>query len=139
MPGVDHEARDDALTRFHPATRPSRSGRRRCRRRGRGPSPWPSPRREAARRYAFVDVNPVAPVHVLVIPRQEIVRLNNAEPSHEAMLGRLLLAARKVAEAKGIASDGYRCVINTGGDGGQSVFHLHLHVIGGRQMAWPPG
>lgn len=89
--------------------------------------------------YAFDDANPVAPVHVLVIPRQEIVGLNNAEPSHEAMLGRLLLAARKVAEAKGIASDGYRCVINTGADGGQSVFHLHLHVIGGRQMAWPPG
>ncbi len=89
--------------------------------------------------YAFDDVNPVAPVHVLVIPRQEIVGLNNAEPSHEAMLGRLLLAARKVAEAKGIASDGYRCVINTGADGGQSVFHLHLHVIGGRQMEWPPG
>jgi histidine triad (HIT) family protein len=89
--------------------------------------------------YAFDDVNPVAPVHVLIIPRQEIVGLNQVEPSHEAMLGRLLLAARAVAEKKGIAEGGYRCVINTGADGGQSVFHLHLHVIGGRSMSWPPG
>jgi histidine triad (HIT) family protein len=89
--------------------------------------------------YAFDDISPVAPVHVLVIPRQEIVNLNNVDTSHEAMLGRLLHAARKVAEAKGVADSGYRCVINNGGDAGQSVFHLHLHVIGGRGLAWPPG
>ena len=89
--------------------------------------------------YAFDDISPVAPVHVLVIPKQPIVNLNDVDVSHEAMLGRLLHAARKVAEAKGIAHNGYRCVINNGGDAGQSVFHLHLHVIGGRSMSWPPG
>jgi histidine triad (HIT) family protein len=89
--------------------------------------------------YAFDDISPVAPVHVLVIPRQEVVNLNSVDASHEAMLGRLLHAARKVAEAKGVADSGYRCVINNGGDAGQSVFHLHLHVIGGRGLAWPPG
>ena len=90
--------------------------------------------------YAFDDISPVAPVHVLVIPRQEDVpNLNVVDVSHEAMLGRLLVAARKVAEKKGIAESGYRCVINTNEDGGQSVYHLHLHVIGGRALAWPPG
>lgn len=89
--------------------------------------------------YAFDDISPVAPVHVLVVPKQPIVNLNDVDTSHEAMLGRLLSAARKVAEAKGIADNGYRCVINNGGDAGQSVFHLHLHVIGGRSMSWPPG
>lgn len=89
--------------------------------------------------YAFDDISPVAPVHVLVIPRQEVVNLNTVDTSHEAMLGRLLHAARKVAEKKGVADSGYRCVINNGGDAGQSVFHLHLHVIGGRGLAWPPG
>ena len=89
--------------------------------------------------YAFDDISPVAPVHVLVIPRQEVVNLNHVDTSHEAMLGRLLLAARKVAEAKGVANTGYRCVINKGSDACQSVFHLHLHVIAGRSMSWPPG
>jgi len=89
--------------------------------------------------YAFDDISPVAPVHVLVIPKQPIVNLNDVDVSHEAMLGRLLHAARKVVEDKGIAHNGYRCVINNGGDAGQSVFHLHLHVIGGRSMSWPPG
>jgi histidine triad (HIT) family protein len=89
--------------------------------------------------YAFDDISPVAPVHVLVIPRQAVTNLNDVDVTHEAMLGRLLHAARKVAEQKGIAATGYRCVINNGADACQSVFHLHLHVIGGRSMQWPPG
>ena len=89
--------------------------------------------------FAFDDISPVAPVHVLVIPKKAVAGLGDVDASHEAMLGRLLHAARKVAELKGIADGGFRCVINTGGDGGQSVFHLHLHVIGGRPLSWPPG
>jgi histidine triad (HIT) family protein len=88
---------------------------------------------------AFDDINPVAPVHVLVIPKKAIVSLAEAEPEHEAMLGRMLLAARKVAEKKGVIESGFRTVINNGPDAKQSVFHVHLHVIAGRSMAWPPG
>jgi len=89
--------------------------------------------------YAFDDISPVAPVHVLVIPRKEVVGLNDVTAADEVWLGRLLHAAKKVAAKKGLTEGGYRCVINTGADGGQSVFHLHLHVIGGRPMSWPPG
>jgi histidine triad (HIT) family protein len=89
--------------------------------------------------FAFDDISPTAPVHVLVIPKVAVKGIGDVDVSHEAMLGRLLHAAKKVAEKKGIAESGFRCVINTGADGGQSVFHLHLHVIGGRAMAWPPG
>jgi histidine triad (HIT) family protein len=88
---------------------------------------------------AFRDVNPVAPVHVLVIPKRAIVNLASSAPGDDALLGRLLAACRTVAERCGVAETGYRVVTNIGGDGGQSVFHLHLHVIGGRQMRWPPG
>jgi len=88
---------------------------------------------------AFHDVSPKAPTHVLVIPKREIPRLSNATEADEALLGHLLLVARKVARELGLDEKGYRVVINTGEDGGQSVEHLHLHVLGGRALAWPPG
>jgi histidine triad (HIT) family protein len=86
---------------------------------------------------AFRDVNPQAPVHVLVIPREPIVSLADAEDQHEALLGHLLLVAARVARLEGL--NAWRTVINSGEDAGQSVFHLHVHVIGGRPMGWPPG
>jgi histidine triad (HIT) family protein len=86
---------------------------------------------------AFRDVNPQAPVHVLVIPRAHVVSLNDA-PS-PALMADVMQMARAVAASEGIAASGYRVVFNTGGDGGQSVFHLHAHVLGGRHMGWPPG
>ena len=88
---------------------------------------------------AFDDVNPQAPVHVLVIPKRHVVALNDVVAGDHALLGRLLETAILVARKKGIAESGYRVVANTGRSGGQTVFHLHLHVLGGRPMAWPPG
>lgn len=88
---------------------------------------------------AFDDITPQAPVHVLVIPKVVLVNLNDVEDRHEAVLGRLLHVARKVAELKGIAESGYRVVMNNGEQAGQSVFHMHLHVLGGRDLSWPPG
>lgn len=86
---------------------------------------------------AFRDVNPQAPVHVLVIPRQPIAQLGEATAEHQALLGHLLLVAARVARQEGLES--WRTVINSGAEAGQTVFHLHLHVIGGRPLAWPPG
>jgi histidine triad (HIT) family protein len=94
---------------------------------------------EDDRVLAFDDVSPQAPVHVLIIPKIEVEGLNQVDDSHEALLGHILVVARKVAELKGIAETGYRVVMNTGADGGQSVFHMHLHVLGGRPLGWPPG
>jgi histidine triad (HIT) family protein len=88
---------------------------------------------------AFRDIRPVAPAHVLVIPKRHVAGVHEAKSNDAEMLGRLLLAARDVAEELGLAGTGYRLVINQGPDAGQSVFHLHCHVIGGRSMAWPPG
>jgi histidine triad (HIT) family protein len=88
---------------------------------------------------AFKDIRPVAPVHVLVIPKVHITGIHDVTPEHAAALGEVLLAARDVAEKLGLANGGYRLVINQGADAGQSVLHLHCHVIGGRPMAWPPG
>jgi histidine triad (HIT) family protein len=88
---------------------------------------------------AFRDIRPVAPTHVLVIPKRHVVGIHEATSADEEMLGHLLLAAREVAEAVGLSAGGYRLAINQGQDGGQSVFHLHCHVLGGRSMAWPPG
>jgi histidine triad (HIT) family protein len=88
---------------------------------------------------AFHDINPGAPAHVLVIPTQHIASLADGKPEHADLFGRLLLAAARAAELTGIAKTGYRVVANTGPDAGQSVFHLHVHVLGGRSMAWPPG
>ncbi|PIA42843.1 hypothetical protein AQUCO_02000353v1 [Aquilegia coerulea] len=90
---------------------------------------------------AFRDINPQAPVHVLVIPkfRDGLTQLSKAEERHNEILGQLLYVARIVAEKEGILKNGYRVVVNDGVDGCQSVYHLHLHVLGGRQMKWPPG
>ncbi len=88
---------------------------------------------------AFEDVNPQAPVHVLVIPRTHIVSVGDAAAADDALMGRLVRAGVRVAREKGLEKSGYRIVTNTGPDAGQSVFHLHLHVLGGRQMRWPPG
>ena len=88
---------------------------------------------------AFRDINPQAPVHVLVIPKTHIATLNDLDESHTDLVGRLYLAAARIARQEGIAVRGYRTVMNCNADAGQTVFHLHLHLMGGRQMAWPPG
>ncbi len=87
---------------------------------------------------AFKDINPQAPVHIIVIPKEPIAQLTDAESKDHALMGHLLLTAKRVAQQAGL-NNGYRVVINTGPDGGQTVSHLHLHILGGRQMAWPPG
>jgi histidine triad (HIT) family protein len=91
------------------------------------------------RLIAIRDVNPQAPTHILIIPVKPIPNLAEAGPEDEALLGALLMAARRVAEQEGLAEGGYRIVINTRRHGGQTVPHLHLHLLGGRQMTWPPG
>ncbi len=88
--------------------------------------------------YAFADINPKAPVHILVVPREHIGSLDEAAADKRALLGHLLWAAAEIARKKGLAN-GYRVVVNTGEEGGQTVDHLHLHLMGGRQMTWPPG
>ena len=87
---------------------------------------------------AFKDIHAQAPVHILVIPKKPIPSLADAESHDHALLGHLLLTAKRVAEEAGL-KNGYRVVINTGDDGGQTVYHLHLHILGGRQLNWPPG
>lgn len=87
---------------------------------------------------AFRDINPVAPVHVLVIPKIAIDRVANATADQADLLGQCLLGAAEVARREGIEDGGYRLVINNGANAGQSVFHLHVHVIGGRPLGWPP-
>jgi histidine triad (HIT) family protein len=87
---------------------------------------------------AFRDINPVAPTHVLVVPKKHIAGIHDATPEDALVLGETLLAARQVAHDLGIAA-GYRLVVNNGAEAGQSVFHLHVHVIAGRPLAWPPG
>jgi histidine triad (HIT) family protein len=93
---------------------------------------------ETERVLAFRDIHPQAPVHVLVIPKRRIVSVTDAAPDDAALLGEVLLAAAEVARREGIAESGYRLVVNNGADGGQSVFHLHVHVLGGRPLGWPP-
>lgn len=88
---------------------------------------------------AFHDIAPQAPTHVLVIPRAHVVSLAHTEASQEPLLGRLLSTAVRVAAELGLAESGYRTVVNTGKNGGQSVYHLHVHVLGGRPLGWPPG
>ena len=88
---------------------------------------------------AFRDINPTAPTHVLVIPRVHVENAMEVKGEHGAVLAEMLDAARQVAEAEGIAERGYRLVFNVGEDSGNTVPHLHLHVIGGRGMSWPPG
>lgn len=88
---------------------------------------------------AFLDIAPQAPTHALIIPRKHIASLGASTPEDDALLGKMLGVARTVAAQLGVAERGYRTVLNTGDDGGQSVHHLHVHVLGGRPMRWPPG
>jgi histidine triad (HIT) family protein len=86
---------------------------------------------------AFRDIDPKAPTHVLVIPKEHVPSLNEATDA--AQIGRLMLVAAQIAKSEGIAEDGYRTVVNSGANAGQTVFHLHLHLLGGRRLSWPPG
>lgn len=89
--------------------------------------------------FAFRDINPQAPVHVLIIPKQPIPRIGEAQPGQQALLGYLLLKAAAVARELGLQDSGYRLVINNGPDGGETVPHLHCHILGQRPLGWPPG
>lgn len=89
--------------------------------------------------FAIEDINPQAPVHILVIPKRVISRLGDADEADAALLGHLLVAASKVARERGIDASGFRTVINSGRDAGETVPHLHVHLLGGRALAWPPG
>ncbi len=88
---------------------------------------------------AFRDMHPQAPVHVLVIPKEHVATLNDVDPAHAEMMGKLFLAAKTVAEQEGLADRGYRTVVNCNAEAGQSVYHVHMHVLAGRPMTWPPG
>lgn len=88
---------------------------------------------------AFRDIQPKAPTHILIIPKRRISTINELEVSDADLLGRMVLVARELAASEGLAQDGYRLVMNCNELGGQSVFHIHLHLLGGRQMTWPPG
>jgi len=88
---------------------------------------------------AFEDLNPQAPTHILVIPRKHIATLNDLKPEDETLVGHLLTVGKAIATERGIAQSGWRAVLNCNSDAGQTVFHLHLHVLGGRKMHWPPG
>jgi histidine triad (HIT) family protein len=88
---------------------------------------------------AFRDVSPQAPTHILIIPKKPIPTVNDLEAVDAALVGKLLLVAKKLAAEQGLAEDGYRLVMNCNTNGGQTVYHLHLHLLGGRQFKWPPG
>ena len=88
---------------------------------------------------AFNDINPIAPTHILIIPKEHISTLNDIEEKNTQIMGEMFLAAKKIASDKGISESGYRVVFNCNQDGQQTVFHIHLHLIAGRQMTWPPG
>lgn len=88
---------------------------------------------------AFRDIQPQAPTHVLIIPRKPIATLNDLQAEDQALVGHMVLTAAKIAEQEGIADEGYRTVMNCNEYGGQTVFHIHMHVLGGRPLSWPPG
>lgn len=94
---------------------------------------------EDDRSLAFRDINPQAPTHILVIPKKPIEKLADAKEEHKEILGHLLLKASEIAKKEGLEESGYRIVINNGSGAGQTVFHLHVHIIGGRPLNWPPG
>jgi histidine triad (HIT) family protein len=94
---------------------------------------------EDDRAIGFRDVNPKAPIHVLVIPKEHIESLSTCQESHKELLGHLMLVAKKLAESENLTKNGYRIVLNTGTYGGQTVQHYHLHLLGGRSFGWPPG
>ena len=88
---------------------------------------------------AFNDISPVAPVHILIVPKADIATLNNLDDNDVELMGKLVVAAKNIAKAKNIDKDGYRLVFNCNENGGQTVFHIHCHLIGGRVLDWPPG
>jgi histidine triad (HIT) family protein len=88
---------------------------------------------------AFTDINPQAPTHILVVPRQHIASLNDLTPAHDQLVGEMVRRAAAIAADRGIAVGGFRTVFNTNRDAGQTVFHIHLHLVGGRSLGWPPG
>jgi histidine triad (HIT) family protein len=88
---------------------------------------------------AFKDIDPKAPTHILIIPKKEIPSMAEASQDDEGLLGHLLVTASRIAKDQGISDSGYRLVANTNNQGGQEVYHLHIHLLGGRQMTWPPG
>jgi len=88
---------------------------------------------------AFRDIDPRAPTHVLIVPREHVATTNELTAAHDALMGRLVRAAAEIATSEGIADDGYRLVVNCGRGAGQSVWHVHMHLLGGRAMGWPPG
>lgn len=88
---------------------------------------------------AFRDINPQAPTHVLVIPRKHVATINDLDEGDQEIVGSLYLAAKDIARAEGLSDEGYRVVMNCNEGAGQSVFHIHLHVLGGRALSWPPG
>ena len=88
---------------------------------------------------AFNDINPQAPIHVLIVPKKEIKTLNHLEIEDQEIVGKMFIAAKKLAKELNIDENGYRTVFNCNDHGGQTVFHIHLHLLGGRQLAWPPG
>lgn len=89
--------------------------------------------------YAFHDIYPAAPTHILIIPKKHLCNTTAATEEDQSLMGKLLLKANEIAREQGLAEAGYRYVINTGEDGGQTVDHLHLHILGGRALSWPPG
>ena len=94
---------------------------------------------EDERLIAFRDINPQAPLHVLVVPRRHIATLNDLQPSDDGLVGEMMRRAAAIAGVEGYAGRGYRTVFNCNADAGQTVFHIHLHVLAGRSLAWPPG
>jgi histidine triad (HIT) family protein len=94
---------------------------------------------EDANLFAFEDINPGAPVHILIVPKKHIASLNEIAETDKTLVGEIFLAAKKIANDKKIDESGYRTVFNTNADAGQAVAHLHLHILGGRKLTWPPG
>jgi len=94
---------------------------------------------ENNRVFAINDINPQAPVHILIIPKEQIETLNKLKEEHKELIGEMFLVAKELAKKMNFDEDGYRTVINCNIDGGQSVYHIHLHLLGGRKMEWPPG
>jgi len=88
---------------------------------------------------AIEDISPVAPIHILIIPKKKIVTINDTLEEDESLIGHMIITAKNIAKELGINENGYRLVFNTNEDGGQSVYHIHLHLLGGRKMDWPPG
>ena len=89
--------------------------------------------------YAFRDIQPAAPTHILIVPRKHIARITEVTPEDAALIGKMILKANEIARAEGLTENGFRYVINCDAWGGQTVFHVHLHILGGRPIAWPPG